>query len=105
MAHPATAPEDAIMKALADVTTAADQYSKLSAGQNGVLRDGVNSAGELTVSHNDLFVKSMQLVRAIRGPVDMLFAHFEHVGCAPTSNEMNLTFCADNHLESNRCRT
>lgn len=88
MADPATAPDEAIKKALADVTTAADHYSKLSArsaGQNGVLRDGVNSAGELTVSHNDLFVKAMQLVRAVRGPVDMLFAHFEHVGCAPTS--------------------
>lgn len=84
MAHPVTAQDDAISKALEDVTAAADRYSKLSAqsvAQNGVVRDGVNSAGRLTVSHNQLFVKAMQLVRTIRGPVDMLFAHFENVSC------------------------
>lgn len=84
MAHSATAQDDAIKEALKDVTGAADQYYKLSAqsaGQSGVLRDGVNSAGDLTVLHNQLFVKAMQLVRAIRGPVDMLFAHFENVSC------------------------
>jgi len=84
MAYSATAQDNAVKEALKDVTAAADQYYKLSAqsaGQNGVRRDGVNSAGELTVSHNQLFVKAMQLVRAIRGPVDMLFAHFENVSC------------------------
>ena len=82
MTHSATASDDAIKKALKDVTTAADQYAKLSersGGDNGVVRDGVNSAGELTVSHNELSVKALQLICAIRGPVDMLFAHFENV--------------------------
>lgn len=81
-----TEPNNAIKKALEDVTAAADSFRKLStqsAGQNGVARDGVNSAGELTVSHNEMFIKAMHLVRAIRGPVDMTFAHFENVSVAP----------------------
>lgn len=76
---------EAIKGALKDVEAAADRYYKLSAqsaGANGVARDGVNSAGELTVSHNELFMKAMQLIRTIRGPVDMTFAHFENVRLA-----------------------
>ena len=81
MSQPATTPDDGIKKALVDVTAAADRYIKLSArsaGQAGISRDGVHSAGELTVSHNELLMNATQLVRAIRGPVDMLFTHFEH---------------------------
>lgn len=80
MANDASEPAQtiAIKKALEEVGTAANEFYKLSARQPEE-NDPAVGGGELTVANTVLFAKTMNLLRAVRGPVDMLLAHFQNV--------------------------
>jgi hypothetical protein len=72
------AQEDAaIQKALEDVRLAADEFSQISSKNAG--KTGTVESGQVSESHRALFMKSYSLLRTIRGPVDMIWSHFESV--------------------------
>jgi hypothetical protein len=67
----------AIQQALEEVRLAAEQHAQVSTKNAG--KTGITESGEVSESHRELFLKSHKLMRAVRGPVDMIFSHFENV--------------------------
>jgi hypothetical protein len=71
----------AIQQALKETSALAEEYAKISSKYAGA--SGIQESGEVSQAHTALSQQTAKLVRTVRGPVDMLFYHFENVriGC------------------------
>lgn len=65
----------AIQESLKDVSVAAESYAQIS--MKNVGQDGMQETGEVGEARMALVLEAWKLLRAIRGPVDTLFEHFE----------------------------
>jgi hypothetical protein len=79
----ATTPEAAAIQAAAlkaalqEVTDAVEKYTKVSLQHAGAA--DLERLGEVSELEINMLVKSRNLDRVVRGPVTMMFAHFENV--------------------------
>lgn len=62
---------------LSRVSEAIDAYESV-ATQNLAKKD-IQSKGEISQKHVELFMETDRLVKKVRGPVDMVFSNFENV--------------------------
>ncbi|KAM3065358.1 hypothetical protein ACMFMG_011519 [Clarireedia jacksonii] len=71
------AQEVAAMKdMLSKVSTAIDVYAEIATKNLG--RKDINSSGEVSEKHVNLFMATSNLMTTVRGPVDMVFSNFEN---------------------------
>lgn len=70
-----------IEQALEDVRLAAIEYAQVSSKNAG--KAGMVEFGEVSNTHTALFLKTHNLLRAVRGPADMIWSHFENVRFIP----------------------
>lgn len=83
---------------LSKVSEAIDAYESV-ATQNLAKKD-IQSKGEISQKHVELFMETDKLVRKVRGPVDMVFSNFENVSLLVFGNT-GLAFMRNiNHHES-----
>jgi len=74
----------AIAEVLKEVSTSAEVFSKIS---------GNEASGIVSEAHLDLVLKTMKLLRTVRGPLDSVYAHFEngaHTGSVRALLEMGV---------------
>lgn len=67
----------AIKQALDETNALAEMYSKISSAHAGA--SGTQEPGEIGKAHTALSLQTAKLLRTVRGPVDMVFSHFENV--------------------------
>lgn len=81
------AQEIAIMREqLSKVNKAIDLYESVATQNLG--KKDTQSKGETSEKHVDLFMETDRLMKAVRGPVDMIFSNFENVS-------LILSFCQE----------
>jgi hypothetical protein len=68
---------EAIRHALAVVSAAVDRYAEIATQNVG--QTSPTDSCEVGASHTALFMETHKLLRVARGPVDMVYSHFENV--------------------------
>jgi hypothetical protein len=71
----------ALRQTLKKVSSAIDSYSEIATRNAG--DTGITASGEVSEAHTALYMEAHGLLRIARGPVDMVFSHFENVS-SPT---------------------
>lgn len=66
-----------IKQLLSRVSAAVDTYAECAAKH--VDGNSASAAGEVGEKHTALFMETSQLLRTVRGPLDMVFSNFENV--------------------------
>lgn len=66
----------AIKQALEETNALAERYSKISSRHADT---SIQEPGEIGEVHTALSLQTAKLLRTVRGPVDMIFSHFENV--------------------------
>lgn len=75
----AAADQAAVLKAaLQEATDAIDKYTKISVQNAG--KTGLDHLGEVSQCQINMQASVRKLDLAVRGPVTMIFSHFENVG-------------------------
>lgn len=62
---------------LSQVSTAIDHYAEIATKNVGAR--SIAQSGEIAEAHTALFMETNKLLRGVRGPLDMVFTHFENV--------------------------
>lgn len=66
-----------LKRMLASVSEAIDSYAEIATKNVG--KKDLEALGEVSESHTSLFMVANELLRTVRGPLDMVFSHFENV--------------------------
>ena len=73
-----------IQQALKETSALAQEYSKISSKYADAT--GIRESGEVSQAHTALFLQTAKLLRTVRGPVDMIYSHFENVRISVPNN-------------------
>jgi hypothetical protein len=80
----------ALKHSLREVAAAINKYADLAV-QNVENKD-VTASGSVSQSHKDLLLKTNNLLRTVRGPVDMVISHLENVSILTSSLDSDMKF-------------
>jgi hypothetical protein len=67
----------ALRQTLEKVNSALDSYAEIAARNVG--DKSIAASGEVSNAHTDLYLQTHGLLRAVRGPIDMVYSHVEAV--------------------------
>ena len=73
--------ESPITQALKDVTAAVEKYTAIV--PTNAENASVTEKAEVSDAQTAMFRETTKLLLAVRGPVDMIFSHFENVSAVP----------------------
>jgi hypothetical protein len=67
----------ALRQTLSKVSSAIDSYAEIATRNVG--DKSIAASGEVNEAHTALYMEARELLTTVRGPVDMVFSHFENV--------------------------